>query len=126
MSAQKFRSVKMTMTARTDDYDAIVRVVQLYVDAFNDNNVSKLKEAFDKDAWIFYIDADGVLHKNLISPAQPAAGVEQAPADCAGRDPSLGPVPGIPFGCRSSPKTGSLFHADRQARCRTGWLGSCG
>jgi hypothetical protein len=25
------------MTARTDDYDEIVRVVQLYVDAFNDN-----------------------------------------------------------------------------------------
>ncbi len=69
------------MTARTDDYDAIVRVVQLYVDAFNDNDVSKLKEAFDKDAWIFYIDADGVLHKNLISDsferwaAPPSAGV---------------------------------------------------
>ena len=69
------------MTARTDDYDAIVRIVQLYVDAFNDNDVSKLKEAFDKDAWIFYIDADGVLHKNLISDsferwaAPPSAGV---------------------------------------------------
>jgi hypothetical protein len=25
------------------------------------------KGAFDEDAWIFYIDADGVLHKNLIS-----------------------------------------------------------
>ncbi len=53
------------MTARTDDYDEIVRVVQFYVDAFNDNDVSKLKEAFDEDAWIFFIDADGILHKNL-------------------------------------------------------------
>jgi Putative lumazine-binding len=55
------------MTARTDDYDAIVRVMQLYIDGFNDNDVSKFKEAFDENAWIYYIDADGVLHKNLIS-----------------------------------------------------------
>ena len=55
------------MTVRTDDYDAIVRTVQLYVDAFNDNDIAKLRQAFDKDAWIFYIDAKGVLHKNLIS-----------------------------------------------------------
>jgi ketosteroid isomerase-like protein len=69
------------MTARTDDYDEIVRVVQLYVDAFNDNDVSKFKEAFDEAAWIFYIDADGILHKNLISDsfeqwaAPPSSGV---------------------------------------------------
>jgi hypothetical protein len=55
------------VTARTDDYDQIVRVVQLYIDAFNDNDINKLKQAFDKDAWIFYIDAGGALHKNLIS-----------------------------------------------------------
>ena len=35
------------MTARTDDYDAIVRVVQLYVDAFNENDISKLRR-FDR------------------------------------------------------------------------------
>jgi hypothetical protein len=29
------------MTARTDDYDEIVRVMRLYVDGFNDNDVSK-------------------------------------------------------------------------------------
>jgi len=69
------------MTARTDDYDAIVRVVQLYVDAFNDNDIGKLKEAFLEDAWIFYIDADGNLQKNLISESfekwasPPSAGV---------------------------------------------------
>jgi hypothetical protein len=55
------------MTARTDDYDKIIRVMQLYIDAFNDNDVRKLEEAFDKDAWIFFIDADGALRKNLIS-----------------------------------------------------------
>jgi len=55
------------MTARTDDYDAIVRVLQLYIDAYNDNDIGKFKEAFDENAWIFYIDAEGVLHKNLIS-----------------------------------------------------------
>jgi Putative lumazine-binding len=55
------------MTVRTDDYDEIVRVVQLYVDGFNDNEASKFREAFHEDAWIFYIDANGILHKNLIS-----------------------------------------------------------
>jgi hypothetical protein len=55
------------MTSRTDDYDAIVRVMQLYIDGFNDNEASKFREAFDKDAWIFYVDAEGKLHKNLIS-----------------------------------------------------------
>jgi ketosteroid isomerase-like protein len=55
------------MTARTDDYDEIVRVVQLYIDAFNENDLNRLREAFDEDAWIFFIDAEGILHKNLIS-----------------------------------------------------------
>jgi hypothetical protein len=55
------------MTSRTDDYDAIVRVMQRYIDGFNDNEASKFREAFDKDAWIFYVDAEGKLHKNLIS-----------------------------------------------------------
>jgi hypothetical protein len=55
------------MTQRTDDYDAIVRVIRLYIDAFNDNDVSKFRAAFDDDAWIFYIDADGSLHKHPIS-----------------------------------------------------------
>ena len=55
------------MTERTDDYDAIVRVMRLYIDAFNDNDVSKFRAAFDDDARIFYIDADGSLHKHPIS-----------------------------------------------------------
>jgi len=55
------------MTARTDDYDEIVRVVKLYIDGFNENDIEKFKEAFHEDAWIFYIDAEGGLHENLIS-----------------------------------------------------------
>ncbi len=55
------------MTARANDYDEIVRVIQLYLDGFNDNNISLFKEAFDEDAWIFYVDADGLLHKRVIS-----------------------------------------------------------
>jgi hypothetical protein len=55
------------MTRRTDDYDEIVRVVKLYIDGFNENDINKFKEAFDEDAWIFFIGADGALHKNLIS-----------------------------------------------------------
>ena len=55
------------MTARAKDHDEIVRVMQLYVDGFNDNDVGKFREAFHDDAWIFYVDADGRLTKNLIS-----------------------------------------------------------
>jgi hypothetical protein len=58
---------RSTMTARTDDYDEIVRVIQLYIDGFNDNDIRKFEEAFQEDVWIFYSDADGVLHKNLLS-----------------------------------------------------------
>jgi hypothetical protein len=55
------------MTKRTDDYDAIVRVVRLYVDAFNKNDIAMLREAFDENAWIFFIDPEEKLHKHLIS-----------------------------------------------------------
>jgi Putative lumazine-binding len=55
------------MTSTTDDYNEILRVMQLYIDGFNDNDIRKFKEAFHEDAWIFFIDADGVLHRNLIS-----------------------------------------------------------
>jgi hypothetical protein len=34
------------MTARAKDHDEIVRVMQLYVDGFNDNDVGKLKRLF--------------------------------------------------------------------------------
>ncbi len=54
------------MTATATDYDEIVRVVQLYVDGFNDCDADKFKEAFHEDAWIFFTDAEGALHKHLI------------------------------------------------------------
>ena len=60
-------AMSIGMTTRTDDYDAIDSAAQLYIDGFNENSVSKLREAFYEDAWIFYIDAEGALHKNLIS-----------------------------------------------------------
>jgi hypothetical protein len=69
------------MTARTDAYDAIVRVARLYIEAFNENDIGMLREAFHEDAWIFYIDAEGGLHKNLIAEsfaewaAPPSAGI---------------------------------------------------
>ena len=49
------------------DHDEIVRVVQLYIDGFNDRDIGKFREAFHEDAWIFYTDADGVLGKALIA-----------------------------------------------------------
>ena len=55
------------MTERTDDYDAVVRVVQLYIDGFNDNDIAKFKEAFHEDAWMFYINPDGSLYHRPIS-----------------------------------------------------------
>ncbi|MGC2412672.1 MAG: nuclear transport factor 2 family protein [Stellaceae bacterium] len=55
------------MTERTKDYDEILRVMQLYLDGFNDNDISKFKEAFHEDAWIFFIGVDGALQKCLIS-----------------------------------------------------------
>ena len=55
------------MTATTTDYDEIVRVVQLYIDGFNDCDIEKFKEAFHEDAWIFYTDAEGALHKHLLT-----------------------------------------------------------
>jgi hypothetical protein len=54
------------MTATAPDYDDIVRVVQLYVDGFNDGDVSKFKEAFHEDAWMFYTTRDGNLRKTLL------------------------------------------------------------
>jgi hypothetical protein len=55
-----------TTTATTPDYDEIVRVVQLYIDGWK-GDVNKFKEAFHEDAWIFFTEADGVLHKDLLT-----------------------------------------------------------
>ena len=64
---RKPRNWGRTMTSRARDHDEIVRVMQLYVDGFNDNDVGKFREAFHENVWIFYVDAAGKLTKNLIS-----------------------------------------------------------
>jgi hypothetical protein len=77
------------MTTRTDDYDEIVRVIHLYLDACNENDPSKLKEAFDENAWIFFIDADGALHKGVMQERFEAAllngGLRKFRGDVVGR-----------------------------------------
>ncbi len=56
------------MTAdNTPDHDEIVRVVQLYYDGFGKGDVDRFTEAFLEDAWIFYTDAEGVLHNGRLT-----------------------------------------------------------
>ncbi len=55
------------MTSTGTDYDAIVRAGQLYIDGFNDRDINKFREAFHENAWIFFTDAEGALHKDLLS-----------------------------------------------------------
>lgn len=56
----------ITIVGDAPEIDEIKRVVQLYVDGFQGGR-AKLKEAFHQDAWIFALDADGVLATDLIS-----------------------------------------------------------
>ena len=51
-------------TSQAADYDAIVRVVQLYIDGFRTGHTTLFEEAFHDDAWIFYTEADGTLVKS--------------------------------------------------------------
>ncbi|HLZ07548.1 MAG TPA: nuclear transport factor 2 family protein [Chloroflexota bacterium] len=55
------------MTVTTNDHDEIIRIVQLYIDGFNDCDINKFKEAFHENAWIFFTDAEGTLHKHLLT-----------------------------------------------------------
>jgi hypothetical protein len=71
------------MTKRTDDYDEIVRVMRLYIDGFNDKDTNKFREAFDANAWIYYIDDDGSLHKNPF-PTTSRSGLPQVGASRVG------------------------------------------
>jgi hypothetical protein len=55
------------MTGRdTPDRDEIVRVVQLYIDGFNEGDIDKFREAFHPDARITFTTSDGELVSNLI------------------------------------------------------------
>ena len=40
-----FNVRRITMTVRTSDYDEIIGVMQLYIDGFNDNDISKFRKA---------------------------------------------------------------------------------
>jgi hypothetical protein len=51
-----------TIAATTPDRDEILRVVELYYDGMGKGDAGRFREAFHADAWIFYTDADGVLH----------------------------------------------------------------
>ena len=55
------------MTATATDYDDIVRVVQLYVDGFNDHDIAKFREAFHPSACIYFTEPDGTLYQNLLT-----------------------------------------------------------
>src|SRR5438067_1329801 len=59
------RRTKVMTTA--PDYNEIVRVVQLYVDGFNDCDIRKFQEAFHENAWIFFTDENGILHQDLLT-----------------------------------------------------------
>ena len=54
------------MTETTPDRDEIVRVVQLYIDGFNEGDIEKFQEAFHPDARITFTDAHGELVSDLI------------------------------------------------------------
>jgi hypothetical protein len=71
----------MSVTAPV--YDAIVRVVQLYVGGVNDHDAEKFTEAFHEDAWMYYTDAEGALHKHCL--ATVAEGLATWRVDVTGR-----------------------------------------
>ena len=49
------------------DYDEIVRVIQLYIDGFNESDINKFREAFHEDARMTFTDAEGELHSARLS-----------------------------------------------------------
>jgi putative lumazine-binding protein len=52
----------LSSTELSPDRDDIVRVVELYVEGFNDHDVQKFEEAFHENAWIFFTHSDGSLY----------------------------------------------------------------
>jgi len=50
------------MTMSLSEYDEILATVRLYIDGFNDHDANKFRQAFHKDAQMFYIDENGALH----------------------------------------------------------------
>ncbi|WP_035581648.1 nuclear transport factor 2 family protein [Halomonas sp. TG39a] len=56
----------ITVVGDAPEIDEIKRVVQLYVDGFQ-GGMEKLNQAFHQDAWIFALDADGLLAAGRVS-----------------------------------------------------------
>jgi hypothetical protein len=54
------------MSEQAPDRDEIVRIVQLYIDGFNDADIEKFREAFHPDARITFTTDDGELVSKLI------------------------------------------------------------
>ena len=74
--------VQTSAEAATADAPAraeILRAIGLYIDGFKDGDASKFSEAFHEDAWIFYTDAEGRLHRHPIVEAFDAWAAERRP-----------------------------------------------
>lgn len=56
----------MTIATATD-HDQIVRIAELYIGGFNDCDIAQFREAFDEDAWMYSIHADGAFHKTFLA-----------------------------------------------------------
>jgi|KBSMisStandDraft_5_1062788.scaffolds.fasta_scaffold1145302_2 hypothetical protein len=72
-------------TGPAPDRDEIVRVVQLYVDGFNESDPGKLREAFHPDARIAYTNPDGTLESGRIYDSVDEWGTDQDGANIYGR-----------------------------------------
>jgi hypothetical protein len=59
-------AIQENQTGPAPDSDEIIRVVQLYIDGFNQADGVKLREAFHPDAWIAFTTADGTLVSHRI------------------------------------------------------------
>jgi ketosteroid isomerase-like protein len=49
------------MAITTAEYDKIVTACRSYIDGFNDRNVTKFKQAFHDEAWMFWTNENGAL-----------------------------------------------------------------
>jgi hypothetical protein len=73
-----------TAIPEAPDREEIVRVIQLYIDGFNDASVDKFEEAFHDDARMTFTDADGELASYLIADCFESGRPAQASASSGG------------------------------------------
>ncbi|MGN6167387.1 MAG: nuclear transport factor 2 family protein [Solirubrobacteraceae bacterium] len=67
------------------DHDDIVQVVQLYIGGFNQGDLEKCREAFHRDAMMFFTDRDGALAETPLDDECFAEWASDAPHQVAGR-----------------------------------------